>query len=82
MQQYNKLLRDQLTDIDREIAQMVSSLRNQLQWTQTVPLTVDMALPLIEKQIVAAQTELYEANLGLTSLANAQELRRWLKARS
>lgn len=82
LQHYNKLLRDQLTDIDREIAQMVSSLRNQLQWTQTVPLTVDMALPLIEKQIVAAQTELYEANLGLTSLANAQELRRWLKARS
>ena len=78
---YNKLLKDQLADIDLELAQLEAALRQQLQLASTAPLTPDSALPTLQQQIAVVQASLDEAKAGQAALADPQALKRWLKAR-
>lgn len=78
---YNQLLRDQLVEIDREIAHMASAVRHQLQVAPAVVLTAESAMACMEELIEAARFKLDEVRIGLAGLHDAPGLKRWLKAR-
>lgn len=78
---YNKLLKEQLADIDRELAQMESAIRFQLQLPPATVLTASTALPILNQRIAKAQLELQATEDGLSALKDVQTLKRWLKSR-
>ena len=82
LRHYNRLLKDQLTDIEREIAQLASSLRHQLQLPHSAEVSAASALPLLLKQIAKAKAQFDEAEAGFGLLGDVPALKRWLKTRA